>query len=192
MFVVYFFFWLFVIGVFCFGFFPFLCFFATLIHVSLFLNSFSLDSSVPSILMKSLRSSSHLSCRLPMRLLVFVVKIRLGFHVATLFLSIGVHSVWHFSWRVASSVFRCVSIQHGILNVFIFSAASCVLLLMYSIQSSVFVCSTCIVVCTAFKGGVAVLVTSDGRDFFHLQTMWTIHCCFFVVYHTASLVLMQS
>ena len=95
------------------------------------------------------------------------------------FLSIGVHSVWHFSWRVASSVFRCVSIQHGMLNVFIFIAASCVLLLMYSIQFSVFVCSTCVVVCTAFKGGVAVLVTSDGRDFFHLQTMWTIHCCFF-------------
>ena len=57
--IVYVFFYLFVIGVFCFGFFPFLCFFATLIHVSLFLNSFPLDSSVASFLMKSLRSSSH-------------------------------------------------------------------------------------------------------------------------------------
>ena len=99
----------------------------------------------------------------PELLLVFVVEIRLGFHVATLFVhrsslcvAILVASR-HFSfplWLDPASIieslhflFRLVCTSFDVLDpVFYF-----------------FVCSTRIVVCIALKGGVAVLVTSEAR-----------------------------
>ena len=109
--------------------------FAAFIHVSLFLRSLPLESSVSSTLMNSLRSSSHLfrSSDASGRL---VLETRLGFHCAALFVHLFpcgdalLMARRHFR-------FRCVPIQHRILNVRIFSHASLVLLLMMkSIRSS--------------------------------------------------------
>ena len=71
MFVVYFFFWLFVIGVFCFGFFPFLCFFCNsypCVIVSQFVfsgffGSFNLDEIIE-VIFPSFLAPSNASARL--------------------------------------------------------------------------------------------------------------------------------
>ena len=123
-----------------------------------------------------------------MFLLVFVVKIRLGFHVATLFLSIGVQSVLHLSWRVASSVFRCVSIQQwNIECLHVLCRLVCTAFDVLDPVFYVFVCSI------AFKGRRRCLSHVRRSCFFpssdHVDNPLLLS---FVVYHTVSLVLMQS
>ena len=96
---------------------------------------------------------------------------RLGFHCAEFFVHLAslceavLMTSRHFS-------FRCVPIQHGILNVHFFSSTPFWLLLMMSIQSS--------------SSSSAWLELSSrcclGRGrcscLFHLLTPWITHCCF--------------
>ena len=91
-------------------------------------------------------------------LLVWCMVLRPGFHFAAFFAhrSSGSDASLipkrHF-------ILLCVSIQHGILTVFILSTAVAVLVFMYSIQSSSsFFAGVSLLTCVTHEGNVAVLV----------------------------------
>ena len=121
-----------------FFFFPFFVYFyASIIQLLLFVRSYFLPSFVSPGFVNSLMSSSHLLLGLPTNLLVLMLLSSPGFQskICLVNLSFGRDAILlvirHFS-------LLCVSTQKSIFIFFMYSSASLVLLLMYSIHSSSF------------------------------------------------------
>ena len=114
-----------------------LSFFASVIQLLLFMRSYFLSSFVSPVLLSSLMSSSHLLSGLPTNLLVLILLSRPGCQLKILLvhLSFGRNAIL---LAIRHFILLCVSIQKGIFIFFIYSSASLVLLLMYSIHSSSF------------------------------------------------------